>query len=280
MNRSVVALGVVLFASSSALAQGNWDKTYNLSARPSLQVELDNAAIHVGSCGGCRAVRIRVDWQGQDPSHWQISEMQGGNGIHFELKQKEHSWLDGGSHGRSPEVTVDAPADADLDLHSGNGSASVAGLHGALTLRTGNGGIQTDGTAGALRLESGNGSIQIHNAQGTLTGTTGHGTMTIDGRFSQFDVRSSNGGINLSLLPGSQLQSSSHMTAGNGSIALRLPRDLRADVDIRTGNGAIANSLPMNSASNDRQHQHGTLNGGGPSLSVQTGNGSVALSAD
>ncbi len=279
MLRLVVALAIPTLAASSALAQGNWDKTYNVSSKPSLQLTIGNEPVHVESCGGCRSVRIRVDWHGQDPSRWHLTEMQGGNSIHFELKQKELAWLQGGWQGRSPEVTVDAPTATDLDLHAGNGAVNVAGLHGALDLKTGNGGIQTDDTAGALRLQTGNGAVQVRHAEGTFTSGNGNGAISVEGRFSQVDLHTGNGVVSLSLLPGSQLQSSSRLTTGNGHVTLRLPRDLRAELDINTGNGGISNSLAMTGQPNsDRQHLHGALNGGGPTLHLQTGNGGVSLS--
>ena len=101
MRTPAVALAVFALATSSALAQSNWDKIYNLSAKPSLQLQVGNMPVRVQSCGGCRSVRIHIDWQGQDPSRYTLTDMQGGNGIHFELKQKDHSWIDGGWH-RSP----------------------------------------------------------------------------------------------------------------------------------------------------------------------------------
>jgi hypothetical protein len=288
MRTSAIAIAVFALATSSALvtpnalAQANWDKSYNLSAKPSLQLELDDASVHAGSCGACRAVRIRVNWNGQDPSHWRVTEMQGGNGIHFELKHRDHnqSWFGGGWHGRSPEVVVDSPAETDLTVHTGDGSVTVAGLRGALDLKTGDGSIQTDGTAGTLRLHTGDGSVGVRRAEGTLNGSTGDGSMTIEGRFSQVEAHTGNGSVNVSLLPGSRLQSSSSVTTGDGSISLRVPRDLGADLQATTGDGHISNNLPFASGSgNDAHHVHGLINGGGPTLRLTSGDGSISMSA-
>jgi hypothetical protein len=282
MRTSAIAIAVFALASSSALAQGNWDKTYNVSGKPSLQVELDDAGVHAASCGGCRAVRIRIDWHGQDPSRWRVTEMQGGNGIHFELKHRDHnqSWFGGGWHGRSPEVTVDSPTETDLTIRTGDGGVTVAGLRGALDLKTGDGGIQTSETAGTLRLHTGDGGVQVHRAEGTLNGSTGDGSMTIEGRFSQVEAHTGNGSVNVSLLPGSRLQSSSSVTTGDGSISLRVPRDLSVDLQASTGDGHISNSLPFAGGSgNDAHHVHGLINGGGPTLRVTSGDGSISMSA-
>ena len=179
------------------------------------------------------------------------------------------------------EVTVDAPTVTDLDLHAGNGSVSVTGLHAPWICGRAMAASRWTIRAGALRFESGNGTIQVRHAEGTLTGGAGNGVVSVEGRFSQVEMHTGNGVIKLSLLPGSQLQSNSHLTTGNGSVTLRVPRDLRADVDVTTGHGGISNNLAMsNGANSDRQHLHGALNGGGPTLRLQTGNGGVSLSAD
>ena len=280
MRTSAIPLACLALASTSALAQGNWDKTYNVAGKPSLQVALDDASVQAGSCGGCRTVRIHVDWRGQDPSHWRVSEMQGGNGIHFEIKRRQeaHSWFGGGWHGPSPEVTVESPAETDLTVNTGNGNVAVAGLRGTLDLRSGDGGIQTDGTAGPLRLHTGNGGVQVHRADGTVNSSTGDGSMTIEGRFTQVEAHTGNGRIDVSLLPGSRLQAGSSITTGDGSIALRVPRDLGADLQASTGDGHVSNNLPLAGGSgNDAHHLHGLINGGGPSLRLTSGNGSISL---
>lgn len=281
MRFHVAALALSALASSTALAQGNWDKTYNVSGKPSLQLELDDASVRVGSCGGCRAVHIRVDWKDQDQSRWRVTEMQGGNGIHFQLKhrQEAHSWFGGGWHGRSPEVTVESPGEIDLTVHTGDGGVTVSGLRGALDLRTGDGGIQTDGTSGPLRVHTGDGGVQVRRAEGTLNASTGDGSMTVEGRFSQVEAHTGDGSVNVSLLPGSQLQAASSITTGDGSVSVRLPRDLRADLQANSGDGRIANNLPFASGTgNNAHHVHGQINGGGPTLRVTTGDGSISLS--
>ncbi|MGI4755591.1 MAG: DUF4097 family beta strand repeat-containing protein [Janthinobacterium lividum] len=264
---------------ASALAQSNWDRTYNVSAKPAVQIDVDDASVRVHSCGDCRAVRIHVDPKGGDLSRWRVTEMQGGNGIHFALKHKEDRSLFVGWHGHAPEVMVETPAETDLNVHSADGSLAVAGLRGSIDLKTGDGSVATEDTAGPLRVSTGDGSVQVHRAEGTLSAGTGDGSMQIEGRFTQLEAHTGDGSINLALLPGSNLQSSSRVTTGDGSIALTLPRDLRADVQASTGDGSIANGLNMQTSSNDRHNVHGLMNGGGPTLRVHSGDGSISMSA-
>lgn len=273
----LIALSATCFG--SAFGQSNWDKSYNVSSRPTLQVEVDNASVRVHSCGGCRTVHIHVDPKGGDLSRWHITDMQGGSGIRFSMKHSEDRSLFVGWHGHAPEVIVEMPSEADLNVHSGDGSLAVAGVRGAIELKTGDGSIATEDTSGSLRINTGDGSVQVRRAEGTMTAGTGDGSMQMEGRFTQLEAHTGNGSVNLQLLPGSNLQSSSRITTGDGSIALTVPRDLRADVQANTGDGSIANGLPMQTSSNDRHSVHGLMNGGGPTLRLHSGDGSISMSA-
>lgn len=280
MRLAVSVVAAAFLVSTVAFAQSKWDKNYTVSSKPNLQVEVDDASVRVRSCGGCQSVHVHVEPHGQDLNRWRISDMQGGNGIRFSMKRKQDSSFFGvGWHGQSPEVIVETPGETDLNVRSGDGSLQVAGLRGSVDLKTGNGSVQTDGTEGQLRIVTGDGSVHVQRAAGTLNATTGDGSMNLEGRLSQLDAHTGDGSINLSLLPGSNLQSSSRVTTGDGSIAMSMPRDLRADLQVSTGDGHIANGLSMQTSVNDQHNLRGLMNGGGPTLRVHSGDGSIALNA-
>ncbi len=278
MRFAVAVVAAAFLISTVAFAQGGWDKSYTVSSRPNLQVEVDDAPVQVRSCGGCRAVHIHVDPHGQDLSQWRITDLQGGSGIHFSMRHKDdRSFFRIGWHGQSPEVIVETPGETDAAVRSSNGSLTVTGLHGNVDLKTSNGAISSDSTAGPLRVNTSNGAVRVHAADGTLTATTTNGAMDLQGRFTQVDAQTSEGSVAVQLLPGSNLQSSSHVSTSDGAITLSVPRDLRADVRANTSNGRIANGLPLQDATHDDDSLHGLMNGGGPTLRVNTSNGSIAL---
>lgn len=278
-----VAAAILISASflATAAAQSPWDKSYNINGKPILEVKVDDASVRVRSCGGCRTVNVHVDYRGQDPSMWAITELQAGTGLHFAMKHKDTRSFFGGWRGRSPEITILTPTETDLNLSSGDGSLALNGLRGNLNAHTGDGSIAGEELVGALRLTTGDGSVQLHRAEGTLFASTGDGSMSLEGRFSQFEARSGDGSIQLRLAPGSTLTSASSVGTGDGSIALSLPHDLRVEVDASTGDGNIASALPFfTNTDGGRGHRriHGSMNGGGPLLRVHSGDGSIALS--
>jgi hypothetical protein len=282
MRTSHVIATFALFtvAALNASAESEWDKTYNLSGKPAVQIDVDDASVVTRSCGTCRTVHIHVDYRGADSSRWHVAEMQGGNSVHFALKHREEGRMFLGWHDRSPQIYVDVPAESDLNARSGDGSMVISGLHGVVDARTGNGSLQVDDTIGALRIATGDGSVQTRRIEGTLTATTGNGSMNLEGRLSQIEARSGDGSIRISLMPGSTLQSASRVTTGNGSITMAVPRDMKADVDLSTGDGSLRCDLPMtsNTSMSNRHVLRGSVNGGGTSLRMRSGDGSIQLS--
>ena len=57
-----------------------------------------------------------------------------------------------------------------------------------------------------------------------------------------------------------------------------MPHDLSADVDLHTSDGHIDLDLPVSAEGKLRQNDiHGKINGGGPLLTIRTGDGSIHL---
>jgi DUF4097 and DUF4098 domain-containing protein YvlB len=67
----------------------------------------------------------------------------------------------------------------------------------------------------------------------------------------------------------------------NGSVAVTLPSAASANVSVRTVNGGITVDGFTNVADAERKRRHyeGKLNGGGPTLRVETVNGGVSVNA-
>jgi hypothetical protein len=66
--------------------------------------------------------------------------------------------------------------------------------------------------------------------------------------------------------------------SGDGDVELSLPEGFCADLDVHTGDGRITSDLSITvSGALDHSSLRGKLNGGGPTLTVHTGDGSVHL---
>jgi DUF4097 and DUF4098 domain-containing protein YvlB len=234
--------------------------------------------IEVGDKGVVEATVTTVGWR-LAPDEVTIVENQTGDRIRLEVKLPRQSWNIGFTH-RSVAVTVRVPREADVDIKTGDGSVSVPALRGRLDVSTGDGSITAEGSEGDVRLHTGDGSIRASGVAGRLRANTGDGRIHVDGRFDSLDLRTGDGGIDADVAPGSKLAGEWSFQSGDGSITLRLPSDLQADLDAHTGDGHIDLDLPVSvTGSVSRTSVRGKLGGGGPALRVQTGDGSIRIAA-
>jgi hypothetical protein len=68
------------------------------------------------------------------------------------------------------------------------------------------------------------------------------------------------------------------LRTGDGTIDLGIPRDLKANLDVSTSDGHVTLGLPV-TVEGQVSHSRvsGTINGGGPSLVIHSGDGSIRL---
>lgn len=283
---SAVALAALAFAAlpSLARADGDWQKTYPVSGKPSLTFSTGDTSAEVHSCGDCREIRIRVEWNDRHASDYNLSEFQSGNTVNFQLHEKAGFGFHiqfGNRH--SPHVTIETPGSLDLEGRTADGSLKVYGVQGGLELHTSDGAMDVSDVSGSLRITASDGSIRVHNAGGTIESHSSDGSVHIDGRFNGVQVRTSDGSLELDLNDGSQLTSASSVEASDGRVVIRVPRNLAADLDIHTGDGHIDCDLPLVMNGYDSRgggHQiRGRLNAGGPPFTIHTHDGNVSVTS-
>lgn len=271
---------VLALTTIAALAESDWQKSYPVSGKASLTVGTGDASTEVHSCG-CREVRIRVEWNDRHPGEYTLTEFQSGDHVNFELKEKQRFGFHMGMH-REPHVWVETPEELDLEARTSDGGLKVYDLNGTLALRTSDGSVDVSDVSGAVRLVASDGSIRIHNVTGTLESRSSDGHVSIDGKFTGVQVHTSDGALELTLAEGSQLTTSSRVEASDGSVKIRLPRTLAADVEIHTGDGHIDCQLPLtlNGYTSGGGHEiRGRLNAGGTPLTIHTSDGNVTIAA-
>ncbi|MFP5234687.1 MAG: DUF4097 family beta strand repeat-containing protein [Acidobacteriota bacterium] len=274
-----------VLAVSVAHADPDWAKTYPVSAQPSLTVTTGDSSVQIASCGSCREIRIHVEWRDFHSYSFILSESQTGNHVEFSLREK----MGFGVHlnlgnRRAPQVTVETPQAIDLQARTSDGALFVNGVSGNLQLRTSDGSITAANVSGALSLTSSDGSIQVRDASGTLESHSSDGSVQIAGKFTGIQVKGSDGAMDIALQPGSKLTRASSIQVSDGSVAIRLPRNLAADLEVHTGDGNVHCGLPLtmdgyNAAITGKKGLRGKLNGGGVPLTIRTQDGSVTINA-
>jgi DUF4097 and DUF4098 domain-containing protein YvlB len=103
----------------------------------------------------------------------------------------------------SASFEVFVPRNASVHVSSDDGSLSLQGVSGELTLRTDDGSVEVSDSKGQLKANTGDGSIQVSNFDGQADARTGDGSISLDGRFTSLSARTGDGSISLSVAPDS-----------------------------------------------------------------------------
>ena len=155
------------------------------------------------------------------------------------LRADGPSASDGRGWGVSWEVW--APRSTDLDVRARNGGIGLDGLRGAVRFETLNGGVRLEDLAGDVRGETRNGGLRV-----ALSGPRWEGQ-----------------GLEVETM--------------NGSVDLRVPEDYSARLVTGTVNGGMEIDFPVMVRGRVDRRITATLGDGGPTVRVETRNGSVRV---
>lgn len=268
---------VLVFAALPAMAaEATFDRTLSVSGRVELSVSTGSGNVHItrGSDNQIHIFgRVKSGW-GHPDAEERVREIaahppieQTGNivqigGHHFDLRNisidyeiqaPASSFLQAGTG--SGDMTVDGVGD-NARLNTGSGNIHASALHGGFTLHTGSGNIYAEQIgSGDVRAETGSGSIELRDIHGGLRATTGSGNIKIAGApSSDWYIQTGSGGVEYS--------------AGNSGMTL----------DASTGSGSVETDREMFvQGSLNRHHITGKVNGGGPTVRIQTGSGDIRI---
>ncbi len=224
-----------------------WERTYDVAPAATLAIDNTNGSITVRTHDSS-TIKVTADRKARAVTQ------QGARELLDRLRLEETATRDlvrlvtprgqGLSMGQQIEVRYEVlvPPTLTLSLTTVNGGVDVEGVTGPVELETVNGGITARTVAGLRRAETVNGSVKL-----ALGGVAPAGA-TIE--------------------------------TVNGSVSVSMPDSQRADVSVRTVNGGIdvEGFANVDRAERKRRHYEGRLNGGGPTLRVETVNGGVSIS--
>lgn len=272
----VLAGLVVTLPAAAFAADGTFDKTVHLSGSAIVSISTGSGYIHVspGSEGEVHIighVHSGVGWVfgprtdvSEVVNHPPIEQM--GNIVN--IGKHEHL------NNISIDYDVTVPKGTQLEANSGSGDLRLLNLDGPLKADTGSGNIDASGLSGRDSLETGSGdvradfkqttdvkahtgsgNIRLHNVQGGLFAETGSGDLEVQGTPTA----------------GWKLET------GSGTVTL-YTGSARYSLDASTGSGDVHSDPPMTMhGSFDHHHISGDINGGGPTVRVETGSGDIRI---
>jgi Putative adhesin len=173
--------------------------------------------------------------------------------IDYDIEAPAEAWLDAASG--SGDVT-DEGVGQNAKLNTGSGHIHATGLHGSFTVETGSGSIYADQTGdGDVKAETGSGSIELRNLHGGLRAETGSGSIKAAGT------------------PVAPWK----LQTGSGSVEI-WTGDAKFTLEAESGSGSIHSDPEITThGANNRHHVNGNVNGGGPTVRIQTGSGGIRV---
>jgi len=258
--RPRVFLAALLFACLTVSCfAADWQKTFTITGKPTVRVETNDASVHITGTD-TREVQVRVAATGyRIGDEVRVSERQTGNRVEVEVRVPHQVVI--GFSNRSVEIDVTLPHESDLDIHTGDGRIEVLDVKGD------------------ARLATNDGRIRVYRADGTLNASSGDGSIEADGRFDALDLHTNDGHVKLSAHPGSKIGSAGwSVRTKDGRVDVLVPEKFAAELDAETHDGHVTVDIPVETTGQlSRSRMRGKLNGGGPTLRIRSGDGSIHL---
>jgi hypothetical protein len=213
--------------------------------------------------------------------------------ISYQITVPPGTSLRSGSGSGSQEIGALA---GPVQASSGSGSLRIDSIGGEVHVGTGSGSITVEGAKGRVEARTGSGSITLRQIAGSAKASSGSGTIELEQTAKgdvelntasgQIHVRGANGAVTAGTASGSIAISGKPdaawtLSSSSGSISLDLPTGTPFTLDARTTSGGIDVDHPVtvNSIRGRRREIHGAVNGGGPTVSVETTSGSIRIGA-
>lgn len=271
----LVSVAALALAAVPALAsEATFNRTLTVSGKVELSVSTGSGNIHLTRGSDNRVHifgKVKSGWGGSDEKVREIAANppieQTGNiirigghhenlhniGIDYEIQAPAGAILDAGSG--SGNVTDDGVGE-NAKLSTGSGNIHATGLHGSFSVNTGSGDIYADQSGeGDVKAQTGSGNLELRNLKGGLRGGTGSGDIKVGGTpTGPWHLGTGSGNV--------------EFWAGNAPLTL----------DASTGSGSIHSDKEMlTQGTSDKHHITGKINGGGPTVRIETGSGDIRV---
>jgi hypothetical protein len=298
--RNFLIVAVVSTATVAFAADGNFDKMLTVTGPAIVAVSTGSGYVHVYSGTGNQVhivghvhSRPGVFGGNADEIVNKIVAappvLQTGNIITVSTPHEESDLF----RNVSIDYDVTTPANTMLKAGTGCGSIEIGGIQSGVSAHTGSGNIHVDNVGGEARLNTGSGDIRATNvhgggvfetgsgdielsvtAPGDVKVQTGSGSIHVEGVSGAVRAGAGSGSVNVSGNPTSEWRAES----GSGSINLTTAADAHFNFEGHTGSGAIrVDRAILMKGGLDKHHVTGTVNGGGPTVRLSTGSGSITL---
>ena len=265
----IVSTAALALAAVPALAtEATFERNLSVNGRVELSVATGSGNIHLTHGSGSLVHifgRVKSGWGGSEEQVKEVAANppidQTGNIIRIGAR---HQSL----HNISIDYEIEAPADAYLDAGTGSGNVDDDGVGENARLNTGSGNIHATGLHGGFQLETGSGNIFAEQTgHGNVKASTGSGSIELRNLNGGLKAETGSGNIKLGGAPTAPW----HVETGSGGVEY-WPGNAALTLDAESGSGSVhADREVTTQGESDRHHLTGKLNGGGPTVRIETG---------
>ena len=297
-----------LAAASMVSADSRVERTLKLEPGGTFRLDSDVGAVVIRGRAGSGAHVVfdssRSDLEEELDIHF---DEKPGEAI-VTAKNRHHHWFEG-FRGRV-DITVEVPSETAIDIHTAGGSIRVSALKrparlrtsggsltiedlsadvdgdtsggsvyvrdaaGAVRVRTSGGGIEAARIHGSLDADTSGGSVRIESVTGDVKAHSSGGPIRIFDAGGRVDADTSGGGVEVVFAKGNGRGGRIESSGGGITVSI----DPSVHLDIEAHAEGIRSDLPLAMHGEiSRESLHGTLNGGGPPLRLETSGGSVHI---
>jgi DUF4097 and DUF4098 domain-containing protein YvlB len=280
IHQAIAAASLMLTPVALFAAEGTFDKTLHVSGPVTLSVSTGSGTIHI-TPGADSSVHIIGHVHAAKWNNWVDSgspEQRVQTIVANPPIEQTGNTISIGKHTNYRDISIDyditAPKGTDLSANSGSGDIRVADLNGAAKISTGSGTIEASGLGERVYLETGSGDIHAEMLSPTsVKAQTGSGNIRLRNVQGELNAGTGSGDIEAQGQPTAPWK----LETGSGSITL-ITGNARFSLDASTGSGSVHSDPPLTVHGNlDRHHVIGDINGGGPTVRVETGSGDVRI---
>ena len=180
---------------------------------------------------------------------------------------------------RKPQISVSfwlkVPRISNIDAHSTNGSVQINNIEGSLLLRSTNGQVEANKIIGETQLRTTNGRISTSDITGNVNAKTTNGSINLDKITGSAEAKTTNGSISAEIL---KLEKDVICRTTNGSVNVKIHKDINADFTGKTTNGKIYTDFPiLVQGEISKNRIEGKINDGGRLINLKTTNGNIKL---
>jgi DUF4097 and DUF4098 domain-containing protein YvlB len=155
------------------------------------------------------------------------------------------------------------------------GSIELNACEGVVKVDTSGGRIESFDGSGSLDAHTSGGTIVVRNFGGDTTVETSGGRLSLDNINGKIVGRTSGGSIEAKLR--SPVPGDVNLETSAGSIEVMVPSDAALDVEAEASAGRVTSDLPFVGTRTDRDQMKGKINGGGKTLYLRSGAGSISI---